>query len=163
MMAVVSPLLGSALSTDATMRHHFALKRSRDFEAEQLDTNAGQVIAAGTHEVEDEARKYEVLQSQALAVAGHSGGGTMDNNVVNIIAGIAEEGERTSQRIMFSARDKARVMKTQAGAKRFEGDQIAKAGKRKGINTLLSGAGMAAINYFGAGKTTRGTRLVGFA
>lgn len=161
MAATGIPLLGSMLSAEASVDQGYAYRTEKRYEANQLEQNARQATAVASHQIADKARMYEVMQSKVLAITGHSGGGVTDNSIVNLIASIAEEGERTSQRIMFGAKDKARIMKEQASLLRFEGDQGVKAARKKAMSTLLAGAGQSATNYLGAGKLINTKTLSG--
>lgn len=91
------------------------------FEAEQLEQNAGQVIAASQRDALDQRRKADLAASRALALAAASGGGASDTTVVNIIAKLKGEGSYRSAVSLYRGESEARRMRMGATAKRYEG------------------------------------------
>jgi hypothetical protein len=91
------------------------------FEAQQLEQQAGQTLAAQQRVAIEERRKAELLASRALAVAGASGGGASDPTVVRLIAGIKGEGSYRASVALYRGEDQARRLRMGAKAKRYEG------------------------------------------
>lgn len=92
-----------------------------EFEAEQLEQQAGQVVAASQRDALEERRRADLAASRALALAAASGGGASDTTVVNLIAGLKGEGAYRSAVALYRGEDQARKLKTGARAKRYEG------------------------------------------
>jgi hypothetical protein len=111
-----------------------------NFEAAQLDQNAGQVQAAGQRAAEEERRKTTLLLSRAQAVAAASGAGTLDPSVLKVIAGVAGEGALNAATTQYNYDEQARGMRNEGKGRRYSG-QLAKAASRIRANTTaLSGA-----------------------
>jgi hypothetical protein len=91
------------------------------FEAAQLRDRATTAPATAQRDAAEEARKARYAQSRALAVAAASGGGASDPTVINIIAGIAQEGEYRMQAALYQGEDRARLLRMQAQAREIEG------------------------------------------
>jgi hypothetical protein len=134
-----------------------AIAKLADFKSRQMEQNAGQQIAAGTHLSEEEQRKSDLIASRAMAVAAASGGGALDPTVVRILQGVSQEGSLASRTQMYNAEESARGMRANAAATRYEGrisreaaiaedaalrsegKAYQKVGKSKALTTILSG------------------------
>lgn len=162
-MSTTMPVLGALMSADALIDQGFAVRKEKNYEALQMEERAGQIMGAGSHAIEDNAVKYEILMSKALAICGASGAGCSDPTFMTLMANLAIEGERTAQRLTFNFKTRANFLKEQARATRFEGEEFRKASKKKATATLLAGAGQSAINYLAGGKTRKVTKLLDFA
>lgn len=126
--AVVGKVVGGVLQyegyTQAAEGARLAGRRKRvasEFEAEQLDQQAGQVVAASQRDALEEKRKADLAASRAIALAAASGGGVSDPTVVNIIAGLKGEGAYRSAVAIYRGADQARKLRMGASAKRYEG------------------------------------------
>jgi len=131
-----------------------------EYTARQLDTNAGQVQASSQRAAAEEIRKSLLIQSRAMAVAAASGGGVMDPTVMALIGGYSKEGELASETMLYQGSERARGMREQAKATRYEGATRAEAGRTaertsymKAASTILSGASK---DWGGAGFTGGG-------
>lgn len=159
--ALLMPILAiagagmSALSSISAGRQQNAAAK---YEARQMEYNAKQQEAAGQQEAIKARREANLLASRALAVAGASGAGTVDPNVLNIVSGIQGEGEYNAQMARYNTRSQAESMRAQAGARRLEGKNAAKAGWIDAGSTILSGAAVAGDMHFGMTRpnATRG-------
>ena len=136
---------GSLLSAFGSLTEGRQMYAASQYQAKQMESNAGQAEAAGQRDAINQLRQSELMQSRALAVAGASGAGATDPTVLRLISGIAGEGALAAQTAMFNANEQARGMRNQASATRFEGKQAKSASKIKAISTVLSGAGSAAM------------------
>lgn len=117
-----------------------AQRKAKYFEATQIEQVAGQTQAASHLAAQEEMRKSQILQSRALAIAGASGAGASDANVMKIISDLGAEGELASRTVRANANEEARKMRIQAAIARYEGDQAKRAGNISGLTTLLSSA-----------------------
>lgn len=158
-------LAGTAMSTFGAIREGQAANAAAKFEAQQLEQRAKEQEAAGQLSALEERRKSNILQSRALAVAGASGGGALDPNVLNIVSGLAGEGEQAFQSELFNARSRAGTLEAQAAGRRFEGKQAKTAGLIKGVSTAFSGlssAAMGGASFFGGTKPVGDAPALGF-
>jgi hypothetical protein len=96
----------------------------------------------------EERRRARLAESRALAVAGASGAGASDPTVLDIMGGIAEEGEYRALNALYTGEDRARGMEGNAAARRFEADQARRAGRAEARSTLLGG-GYSLLQRFG--------------
>lgn len=130
-------------------------KAVSEFQAVQLDQNAGQAIAASQRDGADVARMARLAESRTLALAAASGGGASSPTVMNIIADLAGEGAYRKSVALYAGEDKARSMRMAAAGQRWEGDLALEAGEA-GYDT---GIGVA-NNLRGAGDIAAGSALV---
>jgi hypothetical protein len=118
-----------------------AEQRAAEFQAQQLEQNAGQAVAASQRVAEEERRKAQLVASRALAVAAASGGGASDVSVQNIIAEIQGEGTYRAMTALYEGEERARQLRMGAAGKRFEGDIAAKSGRQKQMAYTIGGLG----------------------
>ena len=114
-------------------------QRTADFKAEQLDQAAGQSRAVSQRKAGEARRRARYTESRALALAAASGGGASDPTVVNIMAGIAGEGEMAAGAALYEGEERARGLEMGATAARMEGADAKRAGFIKAAGTLMSG------------------------
>jgi hypothetical protein len=91
------------------------------FQAVQLEQQAGQSVAASQRVALEEKRKANLFASRALALAGASGGGASDPTVVRIIASIVGEGSYRAAVAHYRGEDEARKLRTGAKVARYQG------------------------------------------
>lgn len=109
-------------------------------EAEQLDINAGQQVAAAQRSAMEHQREGRLAQSRALAVAAASGGGASDPTVINIISQLAGETAYRGMVDLYQGQEESRNMRLEAENMRRTGDASRKAGNQKSFATVLDGA-----------------------
>lgn len=138
---------GAIKSGNAAADAGRAQQLQAEYQAQQLEQNAGQDIATGQRAAAEQLRQARLLQSRALAVAAASGGGAMDPSVLNIIGGIDMEGKLAADIEMYNAKESARGKKDDARALRYTGQEYAAAGKETkrasrltALTTVLGGA-----------------------
>lgn len=164
--AVVATAAGGALKYEGYSRAaegaRIAGRRKRiasEFEAEQLEQQAGQVVAASQRDALEERRKANLLASRALALAGASGAGASDTTVVNLIAGLKGEGAYRSAVALYRGEDQARKLRTGAKAKRYEGlaAEEGAAYESAGYETMAAASifdtGATLFSRYGGGRT----------
>src|ERR1700741_1427894 len=143
-LPAVLPTVLNAIGTGMTMRAQIkAGQGARDaanYEAAQLEQSAGQQVATGQHAALEEQRQAQIAQSRALVVAAASGGGASDPTVVNIIAKLAGEGAYRGMVDVYQGDEKARQLRDQAAATRYNGEQAYQNAKYGAISTAISGA-----------------------
>lgn len=118
-----------------------ARNTAAQFEAEQLEQDAGQTIAASQRAAREQERIATLVASRALAVAAASGGGASDTTVVNLIARIKGEGAYRAGVKLYEGEARARKLRLSADARRYEGAQgvVRSAKEQKVTNTLAMG------------------------
>jgi len=115
-----------------------AADKLAQFKADQLEQKAGQERAVSQRKADSARRTSRYAESRALALAAASGGGASDPTVVNIMAGIAGEGEMAAQSALYEGEERARGSEMAADASRYEGAQAKRAGNIKAGTTLMS-------------------------
>jgi hypothetical protein len=124
------------------------LKQLGEFEAAQLEVNAGQELASSQRTAMEEERQARFAESRALAVAAASGGGASDPTVQKIISDISGMGAYRKSVALYEGEERARQMRLGAATRRMEGEAGLQAGAaaQRAYNigaagSLLSGAG----------------------
>lgn len=137
---------GQLQSGKAAANTGLAQQKASEFEAQQLEQNAGQAQAASQRSAIEELRKSMLLQSRAIAVAAASGGGALDPTVMALVGNLSKEGQLAAETQIYGGDERARAMRNQAKASRYEGAQRAEAGrvaerasKVSAGSTILSG------------------------
>jgi len=148
MMSFIGPIiqgLGMWQSEIGAREAAAASRRAAEFQASQLEQNAGQEIAAGQRGAEEKQRQVALIQSKALAIAAASGGSASDPTVMNLIGRNAQLGSYESALAMYQGEEQARQNRLKAAAARATGqaqsaayDTQGAAAQLKGIGNLLS-------------------------
>lgn len=105
MAQIMMPMLaigGAGISALSSIQAGRQQKAAAKYEARVLDFNAKQQEAAGQQEAIKAHREADLMASRALAIAGASGAGTVDPNVLNIVSGIQREGEYNAQQARYN-------------------------------------------------------------
>lgn len=111
---------GNNAAAAATQRAAQRRAVALEFEAEQLDQDAGLSIAAAQRVRDEEVRKAALVASRALAVAAASGASASDSTIVNLIARTQGEGAYRGAVALFEGEDRARRLRMGAAGKRYE-------------------------------------------
>lgn len=101
-----------------------AQRRSQalNFEADQLDTNAGQAIAASQRNAYFKGKEGDLALSRLKALAAASGGGATDPTVLNLQADLMHQKAYNLATALYAGEDQSRLLKTEAKVKRYQGD-----------------------------------------
>lgn len=129
-----------------------------EYNAGLAEEAAGQEEAASQLRANEAKRQFRLRQSRVLALAAASGGGAMDVDVMNAIAGFEEEGDLAARTELYSGSDRASNLRakgkagiwegeTGARAITYEGLSKASALKNKAAATIMSGASSLAHKY----------------
>jgi hypothetical protein len=129
-----------------------ARKAAADFEAAQMEVEAGQALASGQRAVMNEDKATRIAESRALALAAASGAGASDTTVVKLISDIAAEGAYRASVARYQGEERARKLRMGAKTRRFEGEMGLAAGEagaralsqQATANLLISGGGLLA-------------------
>lgn len=149
---------GKLISGVGIMQSGAGAKDAANFEAAQLNQNAGQAQAAAQRQAFEVDRNTQEVMSRALAVAAASGGGASDPTVINIIAQTAAEGAYRKASALYSGDDRARSMRLAATAKEYEGDVTEANSKAAGFSSIF-GAGTTLLK--GAARDSMFTKFGG--
>ena len=111
-----------------------------DYQAKQADQAAEQERAAAQRRAAEQRRQAKILESDATAAAGASGGGVADPTIKSIIGAIDAEGGYRSASALYEGEDAARGLEQQADLRRYEGRAAKQAGNMAANSTLFKGA-----------------------
>lgn len=121
-----------------------------DFAATQANINAGQAQAASQRQAENEQHRTKLAMSRAQAVAAASGGGATDPTVLDVIGGIAKEGEYRSLLALYEGDDKARELRLRGAAAKAQGRNAQRA-SYLGAAGSFANAGYTLYQKYGMG------------
>lgn len=130
-IAVASTVLSAVGQQQAGV----AARRAANFQAAQLEQNAGQARAAAQREAENERRRAALVGSHLQSLAG---GGGLDPTAAKLAADITGEGEYRALNALYGGEEAARTGEMGAAAKRYEGQMAQRAGNLRAIGTILS-------------------------
>ena len=128
----------TVVAANETAKAGKAADKLAQFKAGQLEQKAGQQRAVSQRKADTARRSARYAESRALALAAASGGGASDPTVVNIMAGIAGEGELAAQYALYEGEEQARGSEMSATASRYEGTQAKRAGYIKAGTSIMS-------------------------
>lgn len=113
------------------------------FEAEEAEKQAGQVLAVSQQQAREEQRQGRYVASRALAVAAASGGGVSDPTIVNLIAKGKGEATYKANVALYQGEAKARQLRLQALGGNLSGSLAMENGLRTDEQYNIAGAGAA--------------------
>jgi hypothetical protein len=160
MIGITSGLKAASswMQGDAAVASAGRQQQAAEFQARQLEVNAGQAKAASQRNAYFEQLKGEQLVS---AIKARAGAGASDPSVLNIIAQSMERQAYNMEAALYAGKDKARGMRMQAKAARYQGQLAmadAKAAKRayraQAFGHILGGMAQAGLHskYFASDK-----------
>lgn len=115
-----------------------------EFEAAQLEQNAGQAKAAAQRVAFQKGVEGDLMLSRLKALAAASGGGATDPTVLNLQAGLMHQKAYNLAAALYRGDDDARTMRMQAAAKRFQGELGVEDAKDARTASFFAAAGTAA-------------------
>ncbi len=133
-------------------------RRVAEYNAAKSEEAAGQEEAASQLRAREAKRQIQLKGSRVLALAAASGGGTMDPDVMNAIAGFEEEGDLEKRTHLYAGKEAARTLRAEGAAGIWRGESAARALTYEGysratalrnqaVGTLMSGASSLAGKY----------------
>lgn len=160
-LAIVGVGASTVLSANAQMQAANAAETAgqatqmaANYEAEQLEVQAGQERATAQRNMIEQRRRERIVQSNLQAAAAASGAGATDPTVARLSSDIAVEGQYRALSELFSGEERARGLEGQASARRYEGQVGYQAGKARAASTrtgalatIASGVGQGATLY----------------
>ena len=111
------------------------------FQADQMERQAGQEVAASQRKAQEERERAQMLASRAVALAG---GGSTDPSVVNLLADIQGTGAYNAAVRLYEGESRAQQLRTGAAGKLYEGEMAAIGGQQKRGAYMTSAFGSAA-------------------
>lgn len=161
-LGMFTSFVGNSQSAAAARVSAQRAQVAAQFEADQLNQNAGQAIAVSQAAAKEQLRQARLVQSRAIAVAAAGGGGVSDDTIMKLISRNAGEGAYRAAVSLYSGEEKARQLRMAATTKVFEGELNAESLNAKAdaysttaFGGLLSGGGSLFAKYGqgGPGKT----------
>lgn len=143
-------IVGAVISAIGTIQQGRAANANAKFQAAQLERNASNARATSQRSAAEETRKAGILNSNVLAGAAASGGGT-DGSVQNIMGDIAGEGEYRSLTRLYDGEEQARGMEGQASAQIASGKNAQNSSYLSAAGTIASSVGSAMGGMGGGG------------
>jgi hypothetical protein len=138
---------GQADAANAAATRGERAQNEANYEASQLEVNAGQAKAAAQRQAENIGRQTDVMQSRGLALAAASGGSASDPSIVNLLARNAGIGAYQQAVALYGGDTAARDMNMRAQGTRYSGElsaydgqTAANAGRMRAGASLLDGA-----------------------
>lgn len=141
----------TAVSAAGTIAGGFAQKAGADFQAKQLDMRAKEEVAASQREAFDIRKQKDLALSRGQSVAAASGLGATDESVLETVGDLEQTGEYHAGLARYGGEERAKGVKMQAAASRFEGKQALTGSLWKAGATILGGASNMAGKYGGGG------------
>ncbi len=129
-------------------------QQEANFEAAQLDQDAGQAKAVSQRQAGDQNLQARLINSTALARAAASGAGASDPTVLGILAKTSATGAYRGGIAMYEGEEQARLDRMRAAALRFSGDVgiadalvASRAANSGATATLVAGAAKGSSMY----------------
>lgn len=141
-LAAAAPYLmaaGTAVSVVSSVKQGQDAAQQAEANALQLRNQANADSAAAQRSAINSRKQAEYAMSRGQALAAASGAGATDPTVVNLLSGIAGEGEYRALTSLYEGDTAAGNANAQATAAVNEGNAYKQAGYLKGISTVLSG------------------------
>lgn len=129
--------LGAVNAYNTSRQAARARKAAAEFEAQQLEQNASQSIAAAQRQAFETGRTGEYVQSRAQALAAASGGSATDPTVINVIANLASETGYRKSLDLYQGEERARQLRLSAQAARMTGEIGAQANIAQGNAAVI--------------------------
>jgi hypothetical protein len=159
--SMASTVAGSALSAQATLAGGAAARQAgmmqqqeANYEADQLDTNAVQSIAASQRRALEDRQRARLANSSLIARAAASGVNPSVGSPLATSQDIAMRGEYQALLDLFQGENEATGLRNKAAGVRYSGqaaaiggEEAAQAARLTAAATLIGGAGSALRGY----------------
>lgn len=133
---------GALLSGSAARLDGYRRRVAAEFQAEQLEQEAGQSVAAAQRAAIEQRRAAGLAASRAMAVAGAAGVDASDPSMVRLISTVAGEGYLRAATALYAGRERERIAMMGAAGKRYEGAMAEELGIEQERAYGLQAAGM---------------------
>lgn len=153
MMAVIAMGAGTLLNAAGTLRQGEEAKQVADYNAAQMNIQAGKDRAMSQREAEESRRQGRIAQSNLAARAAASGGwgGIADPGAVRRSMDIAERDELNALSILYNGESSAVNLENQAELTRHQGREARKASQIAAISSVLTQGGKGMYSKYGGG------------
>ncbi len=131
-------MAGTLIASEGAKQKGRQVKDTKEFEAQQLDTAAGQAKAASHRVAAEDRRRIEQVESRALALAAMTGGAG-DPGVVKMFAGLSGVKAYRSMVALYEGETKARDYRIGAATRRHEGEIAERTGIIESKAIMLKG------------------------
>lgn len=131
-------------SREAARTARLAGERSKvagEFNAIELERQAGIAIALGQRSALEEQRQADIAASRALAVAAASGAGVSDPTIVRLLAATKGEGTYRASIALYEGEERARQLRIAALSERMGGSAALEEGADRARAYNLQGLG----------------------
>lgn len=132
-------VIGALVSAAGSIIGGISAKNQAEAQAAAMEVRAGEERAGSQREAIRRSREAKLVMSRQQAVAASSGGDASDPTVVNLMAGVAREGEYQSGAALYEGETKGRNMEYEAKLARMQGRQAMFAGFINGFSSMISG------------------------
>ena len=139
MAGIALQAYGAGTAYDTSRYAAKARKAAAEFEAKQLEQNAGQALSVAQRQAVETERIGKYTGSRAQAVAAASGGAATDPTAINTIATLAGETAYRKSLDLYQGEERARQLRLAAQATRMSGDISAAAIKEQGNAAVIQG------------------------
>lgn len=150
-LAIAAMVAGTVLSAAGQVQQGNAANKAAQYQAQQLDVNAGQQRAVAQRQAINDRRAGRLAESKLQARAGASGAGAGDPTVINLAQDIGAQSEYNALTSLYDGEEKARGMEGEADMKRYEGKMAKKGATIGAISSTLSSFGSMRMKYGGSG------------
>ena len=130
------PVVGTVLRVMGAVGAGQAKGAAADFQAAQLEQQAGQSRASAQSAAIEQRRQGRLKLS---ALQARAGGGAMDESLVSLAGDIAGDADYRARVALFDGESKAGQSELSAAVKRFEGGQSRIAGYVDGVTSVFGG------------------------
>jgi len=137
-MAQIALAAGAALKAGGSIISANSQAKDLRKQAAQLEANAGLERASSQRKASEERRQARLATSRGVALAAASGGGVDDPSVINLLEGIAGEGEYRALSALYEGNQSALSMEDQAKSARKQAKATKTAGYINAASSLLS-------------------------
>ncbi len=138
-IALIAGIAGAGVSAAGSIAQGNAADEAAQATAAAAERRAGEERAAATREAARRAQQESLLLSRQQAVAASSGAGATDGTVLNLMEGIAQEGQYQRDIAIYQGESKAVNLEDEAALARWKGKQARTAGYIGAGSSVLSG------------------------
>lgn len=138
-MAANAPLIGAGITAAGSIYSGIRENQNAGMEAKMLKRKGDDELAIGARKAQAARREGDLALSRAKAVAAASGGGTADDTVTNIMAGIETRRDYNSLTEMYKGQQSRADLYTQANMRRREGRDAIIGGTLNAGSSIYSG------------------------
>ena len=138
-LGLIAGLVGSGVSAVGAIAQGNAADEAARATAAAQERRAGEERAAATKEAARKSQQTALLLSRQQALAASSGGGATDSTVLDLMGGVAKEGQYQQDISLYQGESKAVNLEDEAALARWKGQQARTAGYIGAGSSILSG------------------------